>query len=104
MGAGVPSCFEPGWCLSFVTSHFEMHVYFCLFVNIASLIVQQCTCTYASDQCELDNLGIQMGPNRPVSAELRVYTHLHAYLIPGQHTKAVGGLLGGFLGLRLVSA
>ena len=63
-GAGVPSCVEPGWCISFVTSHVEMHMYFCIFVNIASLIVQQCrsTCTRtsASDQCNLDNLVIQM--------------------------------------------
>ena len=63
-GAGVPSCVEPGWCISFVTSHVEMHMYFCIFVNIASLIVQQCTCTYVSDQCELDNLGIQIGSSK----------------------------------------
>ena len=35
-----------------------------LFVNIASLIVQQCTCTYVGDQCELDNLVIQMGSRK----------------------------------------
>ena len=64
MGTGAPSCFEPGWCMGFVTSHVEMHMYFCIFVNIASLIVQQCTCTYVSDQCELDNLGIQMGSSK----------------------------------------
>ena len=33
---------------------------FVLFVNIASLIAQQCTCTYVGDQCELDNFVIQM--------------------------------------------
>ena len=65
MGAGAPSCFEPGWCMNFVTSHVGMHdCTFVLFVNIASLIVQQCTCTSVSDQCELDNLGIQMGSNK----------------------------------------
>ena len=66
VGAGAPSCFEPGWCMSFVTSHVGKHMYFCIhvFVNIASLIVQQCTCTYVKDQCELDNLGIQMGSSK----------------------------------------
>ena len=64
VGAGAPSCFEPGWCMSFVTSHVEMHMCFCIFVNIASLVVQQCTRTSASDQCELDNFGIQMGSNK----------------------------------------
>ena len=65
VGAGVPSCVEPGWCMSFVTSHVEMHMCFCIFVNIASLIVQQCTCTdVMSDQCEIDNLGIQMGSSK----------------------------------------
>ena len=29
MGAGAPSCFEPGWCMNFVTSHVEMHVLLC---------------------------------------------------------------------------
>lgn len=37
---------------------------FVLFVNIASLIVQQCTCTSVSDQCDLDNSGIQMGSSK----------------------------------------
>ena len=44
-----------------VTSQVEMHCTFVLFVNIASLIVQQCTCTSVRDQCDLDNLGVQMG-------------------------------------------
>ena len=29
MGAGASSCFEPGWCMNFVTSHVEMHVLLC---------------------------------------------------------------------------
>ena len=45
VGAGAFLRFEPGWCMSFVTSHFEMHVHVLLHyaVSIASLIVQQCT-------------------------------------------------------------
>ena len=43
VGAGAPSCFEPDWCMNFVTSHVEMHMYICIFVNIVSLI---CTAVY----------------------------------------------------------
>ena len=30
MGAGAPSCFEPGWCMNFVASHVEMYVLLCI--------------------------------------------------------------------------